>query len=147
MKKTILVLMALLTAMLATLLPLTGCSADDADYTGSYALLRKGECTYLVVHWEYPFDEIRETDFELDLSNIQKYIDENAVMNGEGLIINSLLGNLGFNRAFLHFEPIGIGPEDVETIIRKNIKIGMTVQCTDGNSYKIRLKYNKSIRE
>lgn len=133
--------------MISCLFMLVGCSSQDYDYEGRYALLTKGENTSLVIVWEYPIEDLNFVKDNVDLSVFDEYIDESFTPSGEGVVLNSLLGNLGYNRKFLRIMPINIHPNDVNKVIRKNIKVFMDLECTDGNTYKIRLKYDKSIKE
>lgn len=142
-----------LLACLLMLLMLTGCSRaiqDDADYTGRYGLIPKGECASLVVHWVYP-DEAFDADFDtvkLDLSKIEKYIDPDADTSDGGVNLNNLMGSLGFHgRAFLKAEGIGIDDDGVKQIVKKNLPIYLHIESTDGRSVKVRLQYDKSIHD
>ena len=137
--------------LLLTMLLLTGCGDNDgADYSGSYALLTKEGYTYLVIHWEYPEDKQDDFDIdtaEFDLTNLESYIDPNMEHKGPGLILNSLLGNLGYNKAYMAIRTIKIDAEEVPSLTRKGIKIYMTIQDKAGTEYTVRLKYNKDIKE
>ncbi len=135
---------------LVMLFVLAGCGAqDDADATGRYGLIPKGDCASLVVHWEYPdaeFEAIFDTA-QLDLSRIEKYIDPDADLTDGGVNLNNLLGTLGFNRSFLKAEPIGIDDDGVKQIAKKNLPIYLHIQSEDGRSYKVRLQYDKTIHD
>lgn len=127
-----------------------GCREETADYTGSYALLRNEGSTSLVVVWEYPADDI-EVDMnsmELDLSNLEPYIDENEPSDGNGPSLNNLLGSLGFNRKFLNIQPIKISEANIKKITGKNVKIRLTLKDANKEDtvYTVVLKYNTSIR-
>lgn len=132
-------------AILIAFFFLSGC--EKADHTGSYSLFHKENCTYIIVHWEYPNGDMNFSTFELVLDNLDPYIDKSAPVDGSGIVLNKLLGNLGFNRSFLHHRPIHIYEEDIETIIRKNIKIYLDFYDQDGNNYLVELKYDKSLKE
>ena len=138
-------------ALLLLLALLAGCGlSDDADYTGRYVLIPKGEeNSSLVVHWEYPddeFDAIFDTA-KLDLSRIEKYINPDADLTGDGVNLNNLLGSLGYNRSFLKAEPIGIDADAVKTIAKKKLPIYLQIDSEDGRSVKVRLEYDKSIHD
>lgn len=139
-------------ACLLALVMLTGCSStlqDDADYTGQYGLIPKGECASLVIHWEYPdaeFDAVFDT-VELDLSRLEKYIDPDADLSGGGVNLNNLLGTLGFNRAFLKAEAIGINDAGVKQVVKKKLPIYLQIESSDGRSVKVRLEYDETIHD
>lgn len=140
-------------AGLLLLLLLTGCSStsrDDADYTGQYGLIPKGECASLVIHWEYP-DDAFDADFDtvrLDLSKLEKYIDPNADLTNGGVNLNNLLGTLGFHgRSFIKAEGIGMDDDGVAQVVKKNLPIYLYMESTDGRSVKVRLEYDKSIHD
>ena len=135
--------------ILMSILLLFACKAEeDYDYTGSYALIRNEGNTSIVIHWEYPSDDFDPdiSSAKLDLTNLENYIDENLTSTGNGPILNNLLGSLGYNRSYLHVEPILISEDNINKIIHKNIKLQLTIQDKSGKSYKVRLTYNKSIK-
>ncbi|MGN1343411.1 MAG: hypothetical protein ACI4U3_02445 [Traorella sp.] len=127
---------------------LFGCTKDkDYDYEGSYALIRNESSTSLVIHWEYPSDDFNPDldSATFDLTNLNNYIDESLTSTGYGPSLNNILGNIGYNRSYLHIEPILISEENISKIANKNIKIMLTISDADGNTYRVRLQYNKSI--
>lgn len=133
--------------LLFLILILFGCSSEDAEYVGRYAILTKEKSTSLVVVWEYPTEDFEFHQSNIDISNLEDYIDEDFDNSGSGVVLNSLLGNLGFNRKFLTIQPININEEDVKTIIRKNIPIYLEITDQNEVSYHVKLKYDKSIKE
>ena len=137
----------ILTILFAVFL-LVGCTAgEDYDYTGSYVLLKKGNACNLVIHWEYPNSEITQKSYEVDTSNISQYIDESLSTEGTGVNLNMLLGSLGYNRAFLSAQPIKINGANADKIAKKKISIYLHLTDTNGNTHKVKLKYDKSIKD
>lgn len=137
----------LLTIILTALL-LVGCGAsDDSTHTGSYTLLKKGEAASLVVHWEYPDANFQYSTYDIDTTNFSDYIDESLSTNDTGVNLNKLLGTLGYNRSFLSARPIKISHSNVDKIIKKKINIYLNMSDEQGNNYKVKLKYDKSISD
>lgn len=135
---------------LLMLLLLAGCSStpqDNADDIGHYGLIPKGDCASLVVHWVYPDAEFQYTSFDLDLSSLDAYIDPDADLTNGGVNLNNLLGTLGGNRAFFSARAIGIDHDGVAQIIKKKLPIYLHIEGEDGRSYKVRLQYDKTIRD
>lgn len=124
---------------------LLACESEEYDYEGRYALIRNENSTSLVVVWEYPDDKMIVEDSDVDLTNFEKYISDEYLGSGSGPILNNLLGTLGFNRKFFRILPVGIQEKDINTIIRKKINIYLNVTLNDGNSYRIKLKYDDTI--
>lgn len=124
---------------------LFACDNEEYDYEGRYALIRNENSTSIVVVWEYPDDEMVVKDSDVDFTNLESYISDEYLGSGSGPILNNLLGTLGFNRKFLRILPIGIQQNDIDKIIRKKICVYLNVMLEDGNSYRIKLKYDDSI--
>ena len=129
------------------ILLLCACSNEDAEYVGRYAILPKENSTSLVVVWEYPTEDFQFDETNIDVSNLEKYMDETFENTGEGVVLNSLLGNLGFNRKFLAIRPIKIREDSIKKIISKKEYIYLDITDQNGNSYHVKLKYDKSIKE
>ena len=137
-----------LLTLLFSLLLLTGCvSSDDSHYNGSYTLLKKGNCGNLVIHWEYPDSDFQYTSYDIDLTNFEPYIDESLSANGPGVNLNNLLGTLGYNRSFLSVTPIKITHENMDKIMKKKLNIYLNITDQQGEIYKVKLKYNKNIKD
>lgn len=135
-------------ALLFSIILLVGCAAsEDYDYTGSYVLLKKGSACNIVVHWEYPNNDITVDTFDIDTTNLKSYIDESLPIDGDGVHLNTLLGSLGYNRSFFSTKPIKISGDNADKIAKKKISIYLSVTDTNGNNYKIKLNYNKAIRD
>ena len=124
---------------------LFACESEEYDYEGRYALIRNENSTSLIVVWEYPDAEMVVDDSEVDLINLESYISDEYLGSGSGPILNNLLGTFGYNRKFFRILPIGIQEKDIHTIVRKKINIYLNVTLEDGNSYRIKLKYDNSI--
>ena len=137
----------LFTIILSVLL-LVGCgTSDDSDYTGSYTLLKKGEAASLIVHWEYPDANFQYSTYDIDTTNFSDYIDKSLSTNDTGVNLNKLLGTLGYNRSFLSARPIQISHSNIDKIIKKKINIYLNISDEQGDNYKVKLKYNKSISD
>ena len=126
---------------------LFGCSSTNYDYEGSYALINNGNHTSLVTYWIYPSDDITVDTHEINTSNLNDYIDESLDNSGEGLSLNLLLGCLGYERKFFSVEPISIDENNINKIMKKNIKIEMDVVDKNGNSHKVGLKFDKQLKK
>ena len=129
---------------------LAGCGQkDDADYTGRYGLIPKGEGSSLVVHWVFPDDAfvaILESA-EVDVSQLEKYINPDADLTDCGVTLNTLEGVFGFGRAFIKASPIGLDEAAVQKIAKKNLPVYLQIESEDGRSVKVRLEYDKSIHD
>lgn len=143
----------LIACLLLMMLVLTGCSGgeikDDADSVGRYGLICKGEGSSLVVTWELPesnMDVVHESA-ALDLSRIEKYINPDADLSNCGVVLNTLEGVFTFSRSFMKTQPIGLNESAVKTIIAKNLPIYLQIESTDGRVFKVRLEYDKNIRQ
>ena len=134
--------------LLFSILLLVGCAASESyDYTGSYVLLKKGSACNIVVCWEYPSDDITVDTFEIDTKNLEQYIDDSLPIDGDGVNLNMLLGSLGYNRKFFSTRPIKISGDNADKIAKKKTSIYLYVTDTKGNNHKIKLSYNKSIKD
>ena len=143
----------LIACLLLLTLVLAGCSGgdikDDADSVGRYGLICKGEGSSLVVHWEFPesdLDVVLESA-TLDLSRIEQYIDPDADLTDCGVILNTLEGVFTYNRSFMKSQPIGLNESAVKTIIKKKLPIYLQIDSSDGRTFKVRLEYDKNIRQ
>ena len=126
---------------------LFGCSSNHYDYEGTYTLIPNNDIASIVVVWKYPSDEITVDTHEVNLENLNDYIDENLDGSGSGLSLNLLLGCLGYEKKFFSVKPIYISEENVNKIMKKNIKIEMDVVDKQGNSYKVGLKFDKELKK
>lgn len=140
MKRIITILLAILMCPM-----LFACESEEYDYEGRYVLIRNENSTSLVTVWDYPDDEMIVEYSEVDLTNLESYISDDYLGNGPGPVLNNLLGTLGYNRKFFQIQPIGIQESDIDIIIRKNIAIYLSVTLKDGNTYRIKLKYDETI--
>lgn len=126
---------------------LVGCSNEKAEYEGSYAILTKENHSSLVVVWVYPTEDFQFGENSVDTSNLDAYIEADFDNSGSGVVLNNLLGNLGFERKFLKIQPIDIGEANVKKIIRKKIPIYLDIADQHGVNYHVKLHYDKSIKE
>ena len=136
-----------LISILCLISMLFGCSSNNYDYEGTYTLIPINDIASIVVVWKYPSDEITVDTHEVNLENLNDYIDENLDGSGSGLSLNLLLGCLGYEKKFFSVKPIYISEENVNKIMKKNIKIEMYVVDKQGNSYKVGLKFDKELKK
>ena len=136
-----------LISILCLISMLFGCSSNNYDYEGTYTLIPNNEIASIVVVWKYPSDEITVDTHEVNLENLNAYIDESLDGTGPGLSLNLLLGCLGYERKFFSVKPIYISEENVNKIMKKNIKIEMDVVDKQGNSNKVGLKFDKELKK
>ena len=127
---------------------LFGCgTSGNYDYEGTYTLIPNNEIASLVIVFKYPNDDMQIDTNEVNLDNLDSYIDESLDGSGPGLSLNLLLGCLGYERKFFSITPIKITEDNVNKIMKKNIKIEMDVTDKEGNSYKIQLKFDKELKK
>ena len=136
-----------LISILCLISMLFGCNSNHYDYEGTYTLIPNNDIASIVVVWKYPSDEITVDTHEVNLENLNDYIDESLDGTGPGLSLNLLLGCLGYERKFFSVKPIHISEDNVNKIMKKNIKIEMDVVDKQGNSYKVGLKFDKELKK
>ena len=135
---------SLLLVLLLAIFTVTGCG--DSGYTGSYALLEHDGITYLVVKWTYPSDDIVGTDFIVDESPLDPYIDESYnTAGGEGLPLNYMEGIFTYERSYFSWHPVKVPPASVSSI-NGRVSFILTVTGDDGTVYNVTLRYDPAIK-